>query len=90
MPKKPVIQSREMFATDNFFTKPGIAEKLLRDAGIQFYHTVPVIVIRMDDVAKIKDAVRKKLARGPAFSCVEGAAWVTLEVLGILPPGQKR
>ncbi len=43
--KTPNFKARHMYSTEQFFTKPGIAEKLLRDPGLQYYHTIPVIVL---------------------------------------------
>lgn len=53
-----------MLATEQFFTKPGIAEKLLRDPGAQLRFVVPVVVF---EAPHNKDARNLDLAAAVAL-----------------------
>lgn len=61
MSKKTKLKARSMWATKDFFARPGIAEKLLRDDGLQFHHKMPVVVIAVDDPEALKELVARAL-----------------------------
>lgn len=56
LPKLP--KARVMYSSKQFFTKPGIAEKLLRDAGLQFYFTQVVSVHAHDTEEEARALIR--------------------------------
>lgn len=48
-------RERTMYATEQFFTKPGGVEALVRDEGMRIRFVVPVVVMRAKDHAAMRE-----------------------------------